>query len=283
MADMHAELSVKGPVATLTLNRPEQMNLVTHQMVDEILSSFDATDTDPDVRAVIVTGAGKAFCGGADVSGLSQGEAADAPPATSDVRRDLAGVITLRIFRSLKPVIAAVNGVAAGFGATMILPMDIRLAASNARFGFVFTRRGIIPDGASTWFLPRLVGPARAVDWLMSGRVFGADEAQVAGLVRDVHPPDALLPAAQAVAEEIAAQAAPVSVTLTRRLVWSQLGVGDPMVTHRLESRILETQRRASDLTEGVGAFLAKRSPRFPGRVPADLPSMFPWEHDPAF
>jgi len=282
----HAELTVDGPVATLTLNRPDQMNLVTHQMIDEILAAFDATDADPEIRAVIVTGAGKAFCGGADVSALARagdrgGDAAPLRPVemTPDgVRRDLAGVITLRIFESLKPVIAAVNGVAAGFGATMILPMDIRLASTDARFGFVFTRRGIIPDGASTWFLPRLVGPARAVDWLMSGRVFPAAEAQTAGLVRDLHDPDDLLGVARAVAEEVAAAAAPVSVTLTRRLVWSQLGTAHPMDTHRLESRILNCQRTSPDLSEGVHAFLEKRSPAFPARVPADLPDLFPWE-----
>jgi len=282
MAD--AELTVEGAVATLLLNRPEQLNLVTQAMVADILAAFDATDADPAVRAVIVTGAGRAFCGGAGVSDLRRdAKGNDATPSPDGQQRDLAGVITLRIFRSLKPVIAAVNGVAAGFGATMLLPMDIRLASTTARFGFVFTRRGIIPDGAATWFLPRLVGPATAVDWLMTGRVFPAAEALSTGLVREIHEPDELLPAARAVADQIAAEAAPVSVALTRRLVWSQLGAPHPMDTHRLETRILNAQRGAPDLKEGVQAFLEKRPPDFPGRVPADLPAVFPWAAEPPF
>ena len=276
--------AVEDGVATITLNRPGKMNAFDVRMRDELVAAFDATDADDAVRAVIVTGAGKAFCAGADLSSggrtfdyAERRDAARESVRVGDVYRDGGGLVTLRIFRSLKPVIGAVNGAAVGVGVTMQLPMDIRIASTQARFGFVFARRGITPEAASSWFLPRLVGIQTALEWCFTGRVFDAQEAHRERLVRSLHEPDALLPAARAIAREIAEHASPVSVALTRQMRWRMAGADDPMRAHRVDSRAIQARGRSADVREGVGAFLERRAPRFPDRVSADLPDFFPW------
>jgi enoyl-CoA hydratase/carnithine racemase len=277
-------------IATIRLNRPDQMNAFTAQMRRDLISAFDATDADDGVRAVIVTGEGRAFCAGAD---LSKGEAAfdfaSRPAAAQSwevvngVARDGGGQLALRIFQSLKPVIGAVNGAAVGVGASLLLPMDIRLASTEARFGFVFARRGMTPDGVASWFLPRLVGPSTALEWCYSGRVFAAVEARERGLVRSVHAPAELLASAREIAREIADQAAPVSVALTRRLIWRALTMAHPMETHRADSRAIRARGASRDPKEGVTAFLQKRAPEFVDRVSTDLPDVFPGWVEPEF
>lgn len=271
-------------IATVTLNRPDKLNAFTTQMRDELIAAFDATDADDAVRAVIVTGAGRAFCAGADLSAggktfdyAQRADAAREAARVGDVYRDGGGLVTLRIFRSLKPVIGAINGAAVGIGVTMQLPMDFRLASTDARFGFVFARRGITPEAASTWFLPRLVGMQTALEWVMTGRVFGAQEARDGGLVRSLHAPDELLPAARALAREIADNTAPVSVALARQMLWRMAGADDPMRAHRVDSRAIQARGRSADVREGVEAFLAKRPARFPDTVSGDMPPFFPW------
>ena len=273
--------NVQSGILTLTLNRPEKLNAFTADMAHELIAAFDRADADDAVRAVIVTGAGRAFCAGADLSAgaatfdhAAQGGAADLDdPAI----RDSGGTVTLRIFRCLKPVIAAVNGPAVGIGATMQLAMDMRLASEAARFGFVFARRGIVPEAASAWFLPRIVGLPRALEWCFTGRVFPAEEALAGGLVRSVHAPDDLLPAAQALAREIADNTAPVSVALTRQMLWRMVGARDPMDAHRVDSRAIFERGRSADAAEGVTSFLEKRPARYPDAVSKDMPSFFPW------
>jgi enoyl-CoA hydratase/carnithine racemase len=281
---------VADGVATITLNRPDRMNAFTAAMRDDLIAAFDATDADDAVRAVIVTGAGRAFCAGADLSSggktfdyAARGEAAREALRVGDVYRDGGGMVTLRIFRSLKPVIGAINGAAVGIGMTMQLPMDIRIASSAARFGFVFARRGITPEAASTWFLSRLVGMQTALEWCFTGRVFDAQEALRERLVRAVHEPDALLPAARAIALEIAANTAPVSIALTRQMLWRMAGAEHPMQAHRVDSRAIQSRGRSADVREGVGAFLEKRAPVFPDRVSTDMPDFFPWWDEPPF
>lgn len=276
--------AVEDGIATVTLNRPERMNAFTPGMRDDLIAAFDATDADDAVRAVIVTGAGRAFCAGADLSSggktfdyAARGDAAREVLRVGDVYRDGGGMVTLRIFRSLKPVIGAINGAAVGIGMTMLLPMDIRIASSGARFGFVFARRGITPEAASTWFLSRLVGMQTALEWCFTGRVFDADEAHRERLVRSVHAPEDLLPAARALAREIVEHTAPVSIALTRQMMWRMAGAADPMQAHRIDSRAIQARGRSADAREGVGAFLEKRAPRFPDRVSQDMPGFFPW------
>ncbi len=276
--------AVDDGVATITLNRPEKMNAFNSAMRDEMIAAFDRCDADDSVRAVIVTGAGKAFCAGADLSGGSdtfdyekRGDAAREALRVGDLYRDGGGMVTLRIFRSLKPVIGAINGAAVGIGMTMQLPMDIRLASTGARFGFVFPRRGIVPEAASSWFLPRVVGMQTALEWCFTGRVFDAQEALASRLVRSVHAPDELLPAARALALEIARNTAPVSIALTRQMIWRMAGADDPMRAHRVDSRAIQSRGRSADTKEGVAAFLEKRPPVFPNTVSADMPDFFPW------
>jgi enoyl-CoA hydratase/carnithine racemase len=282
--------AVDEGVATITLNRPDKMNAFTPQMRDEIIRTLDHTDTDDTVRAVIITGAGKAFCAGADLSTggntfnyAARNESAREETRVGDVYRDGGGLTTLRIFRSLKPVIGAINGAAVGIGVTMQLPMDIRLASSTARFGFVFARRGIVPEAASSWFLTRAVGMQTALEWCYSGRVFDAQEARDRGLVRSVHAPDDLLPAARQIALEIAQNTAPVSVAMTRQMMWRMAGAGHPMQAHQLDSRAIQARGRAADAKEGVSSFLEKRSPEFPDRVSRDMPEFFDWQGEPPF
>jgi enoyl-CoA hydratase/carnithine racemase len=281
---------VADGIATITLNRPDKLNAFTARMRDELIAAFDATDADDAVRAVIVTGAGRAFCAGADLSSGGQtfdyaarNEAARGETRVGDVYRDGGGMVTLRIYRSLKPVIAAVNGAAVGIGLTMQLPMDIRLASTDARFGFVFARRGITPEAASSWFLPKLVGMQTALEWCFTGRVFGAQEALERGLVRSLHAPDELLPAARALAREIADNAAPVSVALTRQMLWRLAGADHPMAAHRVDSRAIQARGRSADAREGVSAFLEKRPAVYPDKVSSDMPEFFPWWDEPRF
>jgi enoyl-CoA hydratase/carnithine racemase len=273
---------VEDRIATLTLNRPDRLNAFTTTMRREIIDALDRSDADDDVRVVIVTGAGRGFCAGADLVGggetFAKGGGGD-PEGPEKIPRDAGGLVSLRIFDSKKPVIAAVNGPAVGVGVTMTLPMDIRMASEDARFGFVFARRGIVPEAASSYFLPRVVGISQAMEWVYTGRVFGAQEALDGGLVRSVHPPDELLPAARALAAEIAENTSAVSVALTRQMLWRLLGADHPMEAHRVDSRAIVYTGASDDAREGVESFLEKRPPRYPGQVSAGLPPIFPdWE-----
>lgn len=280
---------VDGPVATITLNRPDRLNAFTVTMQRELNEAFDRADADDRVRAVIVTGRGRGFCAGADLSSGSETFAADAEGdgdggvQAARYPRDFGGLLTLRIFACLKPVIAAINGPAVGIGVTMTLPMDIRLASQSAKFGFVFAGRGIVPEAASSWFLPRIVGIDRALEWCYSARVFPADEALAGGLVRSIHPDDELVPAARAIAEEIAANAAPVSVALTRQMMWRMLGAAHPMEAHRIDSRGVYSTGRSADAREGVMAFLEKRAPVWSLAPSRDMPEWFPWWEEPTY
>jgi enoyl-CoA hydratase/carnithine racemase len=265
-----------GGVLTITLNRPERLNAWTAQMGAELRAAFDVADADDDVRAIIVTGAGRGFCAGADLA--SGGDTFDARKreAVAGAMRDNGGEFTLRIFECKKPVIAAINGPAVGVGATMTLPMDVRLAADDARMGFVFARRGIIPEACSSWFLPRVVGISRAMEWVATGRVFSAQEALDGGLVRSLHPKDELLDAARALAREIAENTAPVSVALARQLMWRMLGAEHPMLAHRADSRGMVSRGQSADAVEGITAFLEKRPAQFPDRISDGLPEIMP-------
>ena len=282
--------SVEDSIATITLNRPEKLNAFTAQMRDDIVAAFDATDADDAVRVVIVTGAGRAFCAGADLSVggktfdyAARGESARDKFKVADVYRDGGGITTLRMFKSLKPVIGAINGPAVGIGMTMQMPMDIRMASTDARFGFVFARRGITPEAASSWFLSRLVGMQTALEWCFTGRVFGAQEALERGLVRSLHAPADLLPAARALAREIADNTAPVSIALTRQMLWHMAGQAHPMDAHRVDSRAIQSRGQSADAREGVSSFLEKRVPAYPNKVSSDMPEFFPWWDEPEF
>jgi enoyl-CoA hydratase/carnithine racemase len=279
---------VDAGVLTITLDRPEKLNAFTDTMKRELIEAFDRADADDDVRVVIVTGAGRAFCAGADLSQggatfdpAAQGRAADG--GARPVQRDGGGQVVLRVYSCTKPVIAAVNGPAVGVGVTMTLPMDIRLASETARFGFVFNRRGIIPEACSSWFLPRLVGIAQAQEWVMTGRVFDAGEALAGGLVRSVHAPDDLLPAAHTLAREIIDNTAPVSVALSRQMLWRMLGADHPMEAHKVDSRAIASRGASADAVEGVTSFLEKRPAEFPVRVSDGMPDFYPWWDEPEF
>ncbi len=273
---------VADGIATITLHRPEKMNAYTRVMMQEMIDAFDLVDGDDDVRAVIVTGHGeKAFCAGADLTPDDGGQvfsSGDEVADLSDPRgRDSGGRMTLRIFQCKKPVIGAINGVAVGVGATMQLPMDFRLASKTARYGFVFARRGIVPEAASSWFLPRLVGMQQAMEWCMTGRVFDAQEALDGGLVRSLHEPGELLDAARALAREIADNTAPVSVAMTRAMLWRLSAANHPMEAHKIDSRAIYRRSRSGDAKEGIASFLKKRDPVYPDRVSADMPDFYPW------
>jgi len=275
-------------VLTIALNRPDRLNAWTAQMGSELIEAFDRADADDEVRAVIVTGAGRGFCAGADLASGGETfdyrarERAGAVPVGA-VPRDNGGELTLRIFRSTKPVIAAINGPAVGVGATMTLPMDVRLAADDARMGFVFARRGIIPEACSSWFLPRVVGIGRAMEWVATGRVFSAQEGLEGGLLRSLHPQGELLDAAHALAREIVENTAPVSVALARQLMWRMLGAEHPMLAHRADSRGMFARGQSADAVEGITAFLEKRPAEFPDRVSDGLPEVMPWWNEPGF
>jgi enoyl-CoA hydratase/carnithine racemase len=267
---------LQGGILTVTLDRADKLNAFNAQMRDELLAAFDRADADDEVRAVIVTGAGRAFCAG--------GEVAPRPPSTaSQLQEDDGGIVTLRVFRSLKPVIGAINGAAVGFGATLPLAMDFRLASEKARFGFVFTGLGVVPEACSTWFLPRLVGVSRALEWCLSAELIPAAEALQAGLVRSVHPVEQLLDAARSLALRITKKSAPVSAALTRQMIWRLSVAEHPMAAHRVESLMVEARKGAQDMQEGIASFLGKRAALFPDRVSRDLPAGFPWWTEPRF
>jgi enoyl-CoA hydratase/carnithine racemase len=267
------EYEVDDRVLTITLNRPDKLNAFTARMMEEMIDAFDRADADDSVRAIIVTGAGRGFCAGADLSsGPRTFERGGGPN-----RRDGGGLLTLRIFECRKPVIAAINGPAVGVGITMTLPMDFRLASEQARIGFVFARRGLVPEACSTWFLPRVVGLDRALEWVYSGRVFPASDALEAGLVRSLHAPDELLPAARELAREIANNTSAVSVALARQMIWRMLGADHPMEAHKIDSRAIAALGADADAREGVASFLEKRPPNFTLRPSKDMPDFFPW------
>jgi enoyl-CoA hydratase/carnithine racemase len=279
-------------VLTITLNRPDKLNAFTPGMRDAMIAAFDRADEDDTIRVVIVTGSGRGFCAGADLSeGAGRFDVSQrlGPDGAGEIDygreeiRDSGGRLALRIFASLKLVIAAVNGAAVGVGATMLLPMDIRLASRAARFGFPFARRGIVPEACSTWFLPRAVGMQRAMEWVATGRIFPAEEALAAGLVRSLHAPDELLPAARSLAAEVVRESAPVSVALSRQLMWRMLGADHPMQAHRQESRLLFDRGRSADVAEGVTSFLEKRRPNFGARISTDMPPTYPWWSEPTY
>lgn len=285
--------NVDSGILTLTLNRPEKLNASNLQMIDELIHAFDRADSDDAVRAIIVTGAGRGFCAGADLSSgnaafdfdLREDKAALGSPVRPDgsinyqhpAVRDNAGRLTLRIFSLLKPIIAAINGAAVGLGITMTLPMDIRIASEEARFSFPFVRRGIVPDGASSWFLPRLVGISRALEWCSTARLFGAAEAKAGGLVQSVFASADILPAARALATEMVEGNAPVSVALTRQLLWRGLTMAEPIDSHRIESWGIYERGRSADAREGIAAYVEKRPPLFTGSVANDIPDFYPW------
>ena len=279
MAFTEIRYDVSEGVCTLTLNRPAKLNALTRTMLDELLAAFDQADADDAVRAVIVTGAGRAFCAGADLSAGSKTFDRVARGRGEQVgeHRDGGGLVALRIYELKKPVIAAINGPAVGFGITMTLPMDIRIASTAARIGFVFTRRGVVPEACSTWFLPRLVGISRAAEWVYTGRVFPAEEAREGGLVTRVVEPERLLPTARELALEIARNTSAVSVALARQLLWRMLGAGHPMEAHRMDSKCMDWTGRSADAYEGVAAFLEKRPARFTLRPSSDMPPFYPW------
>jgi enoyl-CoA hydratase/carnithine racemase len=283
-------------IFTITINRPDKLNALNLTMIRELLDAFDRADADDAARAIVVTGAGRAFCAGADLSlggGTFDREArADRPPVPNgpdgkpdlshDSARDGGGRMTLRIFDCKKPVIAAVNGAAVGIGVTMLLPMDARIASSEARFGFVFSQRGIVPEAASSWFLPRIVGIAQALDWCYSGRVFGPEEALAGKLVSRVVAPEELIPAARALARSYIDATAPVSVALIRQMMWRMLGASHPMEAHRLDSRAMFHRGRSADVKEGIASFLEKRPAKFGETVSRDLPGL-PFGQEPPY
>ncbi|MGY6500897.1 MAG: crotonase/enoyl-CoA hydratase family protein [Acidimicrobiales bacterium] len=280
----HIAYEVEDRILTITLDRPDRLNAFTGRMMFELLDAFDRSDADDEVRVVIVTGRGRAFCAGADLE--AGGDTFDAEarrPAGGEAdermvtERDGGGRVALRIFESIKPVIAAVNGPAVGVGVTMTLPMDIRLASESARFGFVFARRGITMEAASSWFLPRVVGVQQAAEWVYSGRVFPAAEALEGRLVRSVHPDDELMAAARALATEIAANTSGVSVALNRQMMWRMLGADHPMEAHKVDSRAIRYMGGSPDVREGVESFLAKRPPQFTMSPSSDLGDFYPW------
>lgn len=294
MAYETIKYEVKDNILTLTLHRPDKLNAFTGQMMFEMIDAFDKADADDDVRAIIVTGEGRAFCAGADLSAGAKTfdyaaredrpEKANTPVMANgeidwshESVRDGGGRLTLRIFESLKPVIGAINGPAVGVGVTMQLPMDIRLASENAKFGFVFARRGIVPEACSSYFLPRVVGISQALEWTYSGRVFGAEEALKGGLVRSIHKAEDLLPAARELAKEIVDNTAAVSVSLTRQMLWRLLGADHPMEAHKIDSRAIYARGASADAKEGVMSFLEKRPANYPCKVSKDMPSFFPW------
>jgi enoyl-CoA hydratase/carnithine racemase len=276
---------VSNRILTITLNRPERLNVFSPVTGQELLDAFGRADADDDVRVVIVTGAGRAFCAGADLdpkSGLLERHLAERH-ADPEVYRDIAGLITLQIYDLKKPVIAAINGPAVGVGITMTLAMDIRLASEKAKIGFVFARRGVTAEAASTWFLPRIVGIGKAAEWLLTGRVFGAQEALAHGLLTEVLPPDSLIPRAREIASEIAQNTSAISVALCRQLLWKMLGADHPMEAHRLDSKAFRWSLQQADAREGIMSFLEKRPPNFTMKPSTDMPGFYPWWSDRPF
>jgi enoyl-CoA hydratase/carnithine racemase len=275
-------------VATITLNRPEKMNAYTRHMQSEIVAAMDDIDADDDIRAVIFTGAGeRAFCAGADLTPEGGGQIFSSGEEVTDLSdplvRDGGGMLTLRLFQSTKPLISACNGVAVGVGATMQLAMDIRLASDTARYGFVFARRGIVPEACSSWFLPKIVGISQALEWCYSGRVFDAEEAKAGGLVRSIHAPGDLMDEARKLAREIADNTSALSVAMTRAMMWRLSNTEHPMMAHRIDSKAIYTLSRGVDAKEGIASFLEKREPSYPGKVSSDMPDFYPWWDEPDY
>lgn len=264
-----------GAVAIVRLNRPDRLNAFTTEMCDRLLAVFDEIDADDDVRAIVLTGTGRAFCAGADLGTGGDTFVLDDDPEIGGAPADTGGLVSLRIFRSTKPVIAAINGPAAGVGVTMTLPADIRITSDTAKFGFVFARRGLVPEACSTWFLPRVVGISTALEWTVGGKMVPADEALARGLVREIVPAERVLDRALEVARELVSGTAPVSVALTRQLMWRMLGASGPEVAHRAESIGIYVRGTSDDVREGVEAFLEKREPQFPNRISDGLPDLF--------
>jgi len=277
---------IDNNILTIMLNRPDKLNAFTGQMMDELISAFDNAGKDDEVRVIIVTGEGRGFCAGADLSSgnntfnrdvrNNKGDQVDHKKDPEWIR-DGGGKTTLSIFECPKPIIAAINGPAVGVGVTMTLPMDIRLASEDAKFGFVFARRGLVPEAASSWYLPRLVGISKALEWTYSGKVFNATEAKEGGLIRSIHKPEELLNEARLIANEIIQSSSSVSVSLTRQMLWRMLGADHPMEAHKIDSRLIYELGRGEDVKEGVNSFLEKRSPDFPNKVSEDMPESYPW------
>lgn len=282
MAFETLKLHLEDSVLTVTLNRPDRLNAFNGKMLDELLQVINRIDQDDNVRVALFTGAGRAFCAGADLGGGDESFDSSREHSTRE-HRDGGGLLALRLFNAKKPLIAAINGPAVGVGVTMTLPMDVRIASENARFGFVFARRGIVPEACSSWFLPRVVGISRAMEWVMTGRVFSASEAESGQLVSEVVPPEDLLPRARALALECAENTSAVSVCLSRQMLWKLLGSPHPMDAHRLDSRGVYEMGKSLDAREGVASFLEKRDPQFPMRVSEDLPDYYPWWEEPSF
>ena len=268
---------VDGGIATVTLDRPDHMNAFTVTMAAEMLDVFDRIDLDDEVRVVVVTGRGPAFCAGADLSDGAEALDMSKSPAGVDPERDLGGIVALRIFGCLKPVIGALNGSAAGVGITMTLPMDVRVLSDRAKVAFGFTGRGIVPDAASSWFLPRIVGLPTALEWCLTARTLTADEALAGGVVRSLHAPDEVLPVAQRLAAEMAERSAPVSAALARHMLWRLSALPTPMEAHRLDSQLIAHTSGLADAYEGITAFLGKRPAAWSLAVSRDLPDWFPW------
>ena len=276
---------IKDKILTITLNRPDRLNAFTGQMMNDLISAFDSASKDDEVRVVIVTGEGRGFCAGADLGAGEDTFNRDKNPRAKKTKdeenlewlRDGGGRTTLAIYDCSKPIIAAVNGPAVGVGVTMTLPMDIRLASEDAKFGFVFARRGLVPEAASSWFLPRIVGISKSLEWTFSGKVFDAKEALDGGLVRSIHTKDTLMDEARNIAIEIIENTSPVSISLTRQMLWKMLGADHPMEAHKVDSRAIHELGKGQDTKEGVNSFLEKRPPEFPSKVSKDMPDFYPW------
>lgn len=275
---------VNESILTITLNRPDILNAFNTSMLSEIIDALDRADADDRIRCIIFTGAGRAFCAGADLSAGGKTFNADARDDKADgPHRDGGGRLTLRIFECKKPVIAAINGPAVGIGATMTLPMDIRLCSSSAKVGFVFSRRGVVPEACSSFFLPRVVGVSKALEWCYSGRVFPAEEALSGGLVRSIHKPEDLLADAKHIARELVENTSAVSTALIRQMMWKMLGADHPMEAHKIDSRGMYFTGKSADAKEGIESFLEKRPAKFPLEVSKDMPPFFPWWEDRKF
>jgi len=284
MAYEQIRYDVEGPTLLITLDRPDHLNAFTNTMLEELIDAYRRADADDAIRAIIVTGAGRGFCAGADLSrGPSTFDRTRSGELRAEEHRDGGGLVSLEVHKLKKPVIAAINGPAVGVGITMTLPMDIRIASTAARMGFVFSRRGIVPEACSSYFLPRIVGPSQAAEWFYTGRVFDAQEALRGRLVSRVVEPEALLPTARSIAREIAENTAPVSVALCRQMLWRGLAYADPMEAHRVESLGIFWMGQSADVQEGVASFLEKRKPRFSGRPSADMPPYYPWWEEAEF
>ncbi len=274
---------VNDRIALITLNRPDKLNAWTKVMADELVEAFEMADRDDQVRVVIVTGAGRGFCAGADLDASAFGKRQQKMSSQEDAPRDTAGQLTLKIFETKKPVIAAINGPAVGVGTTMTLAMDIRLASETAKMGLVFNRRGLVPEGCSTWFLSRIMGFSQAAEWIYTGRIITAKEALEGGLVSRVLPPDELLPAAKKLAMEIADNTSAISTALSRSMLWHMMCADHPMEAHRIESKALQYMFHSKDVAEGVASFLEKRPPKFEMKPSKEMPDFYPWWKQPPY